>query len=271
MSPSPAAGSTIEPLPVIKKTGGSGGASSSLLRTRQTKLADGAVSRGKNRAAGGDGSFADGASGPPQAGAFSPRKVPPTKFRFFYNRADIPISVLHRPNGNQLDWKMKPEDLDYYHYLPVFFDGLRETEEPYHFLALQGCYDLLAHGGEKKVLPCVPQLITPIKTALHTRIPDVIRTVLLVLQRLVVIPFVGEALVPYFRQILLIIAMFKGRTRNLRDGIDYGQRKRADLGELIEETVQMMEMYGGRDALTNIKYVMPTYESCQVAVQQPQA
>lgn len=34
---------------------------------------------------------------------------------------------------------------------------------------------------------------------------------------------------------------------------------------------QMLELHGGRDALVNIKYVMPTYESCQVAVQAPQA
>ena len=32
---------------------------------------------------------------------------------------------------------MDIEKLDYHHYLPIFFDGLREKEEPYRFLAVQ--------------------------------------------------------------------------------------------------------------------------------------
>lgn len=29
------------------------------------------------------------------------------------------------------------EKLDYHHYLPIFFDGVREIEEPYRFLAVK--------------------------------------------------------------------------------------------------------------------------------------
>lgn len=124
--------------------------------------------------------------------------------------------------------------LDYHHYLPMFFDGIRETQEPYRFLAVQarleqplkraaraglghacahlglgpetysagpggpaeggrrpgaagaaaghacahvglnrkaavqGVEDLLNAGGAK-VLPVLPQLIIPIKTALNSR------------------------------------------------------------------------------------------------------
>jgi hypothetical protein len=55
------------------------------------------------------------------------------------------------------------EKLDYHHYLPLFFSGLCETEEPYAFLARQGIHDLLDKGGSK-ILPVVPQLIIPIKS-----------------------------------------------------------------------------------------------------------
>jgi hypothetical protein len=55
------------------------------------------------------------------------------------------------------------EKLDYHHYLPLFFSGLCETEEPYAFLARQGVHDLLDKGGDK-ILPVVPQLIIPIKS-----------------------------------------------------------------------------------------------------------
>jgi hypothetical protein len=54
------------------------------------------------------------------------------------------------------------EKLDYHHYLPIFFDGLREKKDPYRFLAVQGVFDLLEHGGAK-ILPVIPQLILPIK------------------------------------------------------------------------------------------------------------
>lgn len=49
-------------------------------------------------------------------------------------------------------------------------------EEPYRFMAVQGTYDLLERGGSK-ILPVVPQLIIPIKTALNTRDPELICTV----------------------------------------------------------------------------------------------
>jgi hypothetical protein len=58
------------------------------------------------------------------------------------------------------------EKLDYHHYLPLFFSGLCETEEPYAFLARQGIHDLLDKGGNK-ILPVVPQLIIPIKSIFH--------------------------------------------------------------------------------------------------------
>jgi len=61
--------------------------------------------------------------------------------------------------------KVEIEKLDYHHYLPLFFSGLCETEEPYAFLARQGIHDLLDKGGSK-ILPVVPQLIIPIKSNL---------------------------------------------------------------------------------------------------------
>ena len=59
-------------------------------------------------------------------------------------------------------WKAEIEKLDYHHYLPIFFDGLREKEDPYRFLAVEGVFNLLERGSSK-VLPVVPQLIMPIK------------------------------------------------------------------------------------------------------------
>ena len=81
---------------------------------------------------------------PPKAGSTSRRDNPPnTAFRRFYERGDLPIAVEHRGTKNVISWKVEIERLDYHHYLPIFFDGIRETEEPYRFLATKGVEDLL--------------------------------------------------------------------------------------------------------------------------------
>jgi hypothetical protein len=199
---------------------------------------------------------------PPKAGAHTRRKIEPTEFRKFYDRGDLPVQIAHRGTGNLISWKVDIEKLDYHHYLPIFFDGLREKEDPYRFLAVQGTYDMLDKGGSK-ILPVVPQLIIPVKTALNTRDPEVMATVLKVLQCLVLAgEMIGEALVPYYRQILPVFNIFKNKRLNSGHNIDYAQRKRLNLGDLIDETLEIFEIHGGEDAFINIKYMIPTYESC---------
>jgi len=51
---------------------------------------------------------------------------------------------------------------------------------------------------------------------------------------------------------------------NLGDGIDYSQQKRENIGDLINETLEVFERHGGEDAFINIKYMIPTYESCML-------
>lgn len=199
---------------------------------------------------------------PPRAGAFTRRSITASGFRRFYDRGDLPVQIQHTGTANRISWKVDIEKLDYHHYLPIFFDGLREKEDPYRFLAVEGTHNMLDKGGSK-VLPVVPQLVIPIKSALNTRDAEVIATTLKVLQKLVLAgEMIGEALVPYYRQILPVFNLFKNSGKNIGDSIDYGQRKRLNLGELIEETLEVFELHGGEDAFINIKYMIPTYESC---------
>merc|ERR1719156_333653 len=199
---------------------------------------------------------------PPRAGSIVRRPVTKTEFRRFYDRGDLPIQIFHGAVGGKIAWKVEVEKLDYHHYLPIFFDGLREKEDPYRFLAVQGAYDMMEKGGSK-LLPVVPQLIVPIKTALNTRDPELMATMMKVLQTLVLSgEMIGEALVPYYRQILPVFNIFRGKNENIGDLMEYGQRKRLNLGDLIAETLQIFEIHGGEDAFINIKYMIPVYESC---------
>ncbi|XP_074548213.1 parkin coregulated gene protein isoform X2 [Halichoeres trimaculatus] len=154
------------------------------------------------------------------------------------------------------------DKLDYHHFLPLFFDGLRETVHPYEVFAREGVHDLLKNGGSK-ILPVVPQLILPIRSALNTRNHQVMCTTMKVLQHLVMsADMVGQALMPYYRQILPVFNIFKNKHTNSGGEIDYSQHRQENIGELIQETLQMLERYGGEDAFRHIKSMVPTYQSC---------
>lgn len=188
-----------------------------------------------------------------------------TQFRRFYDRGDLPIS---RNYGDKTEgpihWKVSPDLLDYHHYLPVFFDGLRETEEPYWFFAYYGTLDLITQGPSK-ILPVVPQLVIPLKKDLNTREPEILCRLMAVIQALVKAdPLISEALVPYYRQILPVFNEFRLANVNIGDKIEYGQRKHTNLSDLINETLEEMEKTGGPEAFINIKYMIPTYQSAVV-------
>ncbi|XP_065160548.1 parkin coregulated gene protein [Atheta coriaria] len=191
------------------------------------------------------------------------QEIPYTKKRIFktsYDRGELPISA--DANKTSVIWKVNLNKIDYIHYLPVFFEGLVENEEPYVFIAQQGISDLLNNGGHK-IFPCIPQLILPMKRALNTRNKEVMMRALKILQHLVKsFDMIGEALVPYYRQLLPPLNLFKEKNVNSGDDIDYSQVKGINLADIINETLEQLELHGGEDAFINIKYLLPTYESC---------
>lgn len=184
-----------------------------------------------------------------------------SEFRRFYDRGDLPINVAFDGVQRKIQWKINIDKLDYFHYLPIFIDGIRDISEPYKFLARQGTYDLLSKN-HTKILACIPQLIIPLKSCLNTRHIEIVCDTLKVIQKLILSSrLVGEALVPYYRQLLPIFNLLRNKNHNTGDAIDYSQQKRMNVGELIDETLELMELYGGQDAFINIKYMIPTYES----------
>lgn len=199
---------------------------------------------------------------PHSSGAFKARKIERTRFRYFYDRGDLPLRVNFAGAVRKIQWQVDVLQLDYMHYLPLFMEGLRELDEPYHFLALNGTLDLLEKGGQR-TLTCIPLLVLPMKQNLMTRHHTVLCLQMKVLQKLVLCcPLAGEALVPYYRQLLSIFNLFITKRVNCGDAIDYGQRRQENLGDLILETLNTLERHGGPDAFVNIKYMIPTYESC---------
>lgn len=199
---------------------------------------------------------------PPVAGAFKRRGAPNSLFPRAYQRGELPIMLESKPGGRTLRWTQDIGTLDYSKYFPLFVEGMREPSQPFNFLAREGAFQLLAFGAQHpdKVIDCLPSALSALRTLLDTRESEHIRDALLVLQQLAKIPGLGVLLVPYYRQLLPVLNLFKNKRRNMGDSMDFKQKTRRDVSEMILDTLELLEQTGGPDAFVNIKYMVPTYE-----------
>ena len=51
--------------------------------------------------------------------------------------------------------------------------------------------------------------------------------------------------------------LFKTKNANIGDRIDYSQRKMFNIGDLINQTLELFEAHGGEDAFINIMRFLP--------------
>ncbi|KAJ0403532.1 hypothetical protein ATCC90586_006787 [Pythium insidiosum] len=183
-----------------------------------------------------------------------------TLFPQAYQRGELPIMIESKAGGNTIRWTQDIKLLDFSKYFPLFIEGIREPGYPFSFLAREGTFQLLAFGQQhpERVLDCLQRVVIALRSILETRDPRYLRDALQVLQLLTQTPGVGPALVPFYRQLLPVINAFKSKRRNLGDDMDFLQHKVRDLGELILETLELLEATGGPDAFVNIKYMVPT-------------
>jgi hypothetical protein len=200
----------------------------------------------------------------PKTSAIRPRTLCiPSLFREQYNRGIIPIKVFHNGSVNKIVWTTEPNQLDLKSVFPVFVDGLREKIDPYRFLSVLGTFDIVEKCATEKLIETIPLIIQPLKAALNTRDLDIIAVCLKFLLKLLTCHAeIGKYLVPYYRQLLPILNIMKGVNKNIGEKMEYNQRKGLNISDLIGETLNLMETTGGDDAFINIKYMVPTYESC---------
>ncbi|XP_037950044.1 parkin coregulated gene protein homolog [Teleopsis dalmanni] len=215
---------------------------------------------------------------PPKINVYQARPVKQTNFEIYVLRGDIPVvkatqkKRTERTADNKIEkserikgspyllkWLCPPQNLDYCYYFPIFIDGLADNKPELRLLAKYAAIDLI-NKGPNKILPVLPRVILPFKRAFNTRRKTIIIDALKVLQEMVrVAPCVGQALVPYYRQLLGVCNLYKNMNVNLLDGVEADRSKR--IGDVIEDTLKLLEQCGGPTAYLNIKYMIPTYES----------
>jgi hypothetical protein len=182
-----------------------------------------------------------------------------------YERGDIPASVDHGGAGgaSALRWRVDLAAIHAEDLLPVFLDGIRETEDPYRFLAVRGAEELIAAAGAS-VTDVLPALVPPLRRALVTRDRAVVATAALLLQALLrASPDAGRRLAPYYRQLLPTLRLYARGGSVARDGHDYGQRMRGprNLAAIVDDTLCLMHRTGGTHALAGIQHFIPTFQS----------
>ncbi len=190
-----------------------------------------------------------------------------THFRKHYDRGDLPIVIRHGARC-VLEWKASVDSIDIVYFLPLFVDGIREQQNPYRFVSSEGTFQLIDGGCATKILSCVSNLIYPLKSALSTNHSTTIILALRVIQSLTLkSPEIAEALIPFYKQLLPILNVYKSRKRNIGDEIDFAQFKHdgRTLGETIEETLTILEETAGPCASAQIKKIVPTYEHIHAA------
>jgi hypothetical protein len=136
-------------------------------------------------------------------------RVVMTRFRARYDNGDIPARVAHC-GVNGIAWRVDPGALDARAYLPLFISGISETQHPYRLLAVRGAEDLIKSCGERAMLEALPRLILPMKEALNTGDARVLAVAFDLLYTMTTTyAAVGEALVPYHRQLLPVFRAYK--------------------------------------------------------------
>lgn len=191
------------------------------------------------------------------------RKGGASQFKRYLERGDLPATIASRGGGgNKLVWSEDPTTLDLHVFLPVFLDGIREKDENMQFMAVEGTFELLEQAGSQ-LADMLGMLVKPLKDALNTRRDKVVRIVLRVLQEIASSRDCAVAFIPHYRAILptfnLLLAKRRAKTDKL-SGIETVDGH--SLGDLVQETLETLELSAGPTSSGSITQFVPGYRSC---------
>lgn len=160
----------------------------------------------------------------------------------------IPCRLVHGSVRNRLAWNTSIDELNYDPVLILLAEGLRETAHPLPFISRQGFTELLSNiNARSKVVPLLPKLVNPIKTALSSTNDEVFEGALNALIQLSTV--VGSELDKYLKSFLSILAK-RMSNRKYRD--------------IVANALNIFEENGSKEVLPVIKSKIPTYCSVHI-------
>ncbi|CAJ0945720.1 unnamed protein product, partial [Mesorhabditis belari] len=177
----------------------------------------------------------------------------------------LPIKIDYGPPGSppkNLKWIHSERELSEETIrlmLPKFALGLPLVDQPYRFVAERGFVDLLNFAkNSRPIIANLIQIVRALRAALYSFDHAKKRETLRILVKLSRIQGVGPALVPFYRQLLPPLRVVSHVSSLAGKIVSIDRDLERDIGTALNE----LERNGGPNAYTNIKYVLPTYESC---------
>eukprot|EP00392_Amoebophrya_sp_AT5.2_P016587 g16860.t1 len=195
---------------------------------------------------------------------FDSLQDPGSKFRKMFERGDLPIAIKHGAKMT-LEWRIPVESINTRIFLPIFIDGIRERKFPFNYVSFEGTMSMIKSLNEERLLSALPEAMQSIHRNMVEKDRNVICKCIKVLRELVPRgPAIGEAMIPHYKLFLPILNLFVCEWRNLGDEMDFAQRHEdgRNIAIMSQELLQLLERAAPDAAFFNIKYAIPTYESC---------
>ncbi|XP_067121758.1 parkin coregulated gene protein-like [Centruroides vittatus] len=105
-------------------------------------------------------------------------------FRERYCSGEIPVTIVKENSGWNLYWKAPIKDIDIGYYLPIFFEVLRETVEPFNLIANMGLHEMLDALEAQDASHFLDGVISHLINGLTSNNPSVVFRSLMALQHL---------------------------------------------------------------------------------------
>mgnify|MGYP006088473965 FL=1 len=193
-----------------------------------------------------------------------------SEFGRVFDEGNLPICIDQGVVGaskRHIGWKCDLLALDYGFHLPLFLQGLVETDPPYSFLAFEGCVDMILVGGStNRLLVVLDKLVVALKMSLQSghrnSVSKGVYVMLLMLKcdEKVGYGAMGKAFGPYLSRILPTLNLYVGDKHRIGGAGAYQVAERS-LGDLVTEVLECCETKVGAGAYKVIKCCIPTYQS----------
>uniref|UniRef100_A0A0N4ZAZ4 Parkin co-regulated protein n=1 Tax=Parastrongyloides trichosuri TaxID=131310 RepID=A0A0N4ZAZ4_PARTI len=187
------------------------------------------------------------------------------RFKEAYINRQLPLQIVDGVKKKSIIWNIKLEDLDMLNLKKLFQIsslGLPCTENFYETVALEAFESLICLSAAKYILfQILTEVVMAIRKALDYGNNEKKIKILNLIIKITKIKNIGKSLLPYYKQLLAPLRQPYSKMSFLTNGKETKNDSNYQLSHYIHKTLVALEESGGRNALVNICYVVPHYQS----------
>uniref|UniRef100_A0A0K0EX36 Parkin co-regulated protein n=1 Tax=Strongyloides venezuelensis TaxID=75913 RepID=A0A0K0EX36_STRVS len=187
------------------------------------------------------------------------------RFKTAYLDRQIPLQIIDGIKKKTILWNISLKEMDIMtinKLIRIVTLGLPCSESPYETIALEAFDSLLClPGTEYIIFQVLTEVVTAIRKALDYGNNEKKIKILSIIIKMTKIRHIGISLVPYYKQLLSPLRQpyskisFSNEKANKKNDSNY------HLSQYIHKTLVALEESGGKNALVNIRYAIPHYQS----------